>query len=125
MFIPAKLREELGESFYVTKDLDNCLVAYPKEGWKAIEEKMAALPRSTARSAQRMIFGSAEKCELDSQGRILLPQHLRQYADLEKDVAIIGVSNRAEIWNAANWDKVNEEEYTAENLKQAMELLGI
>jgi len=125
LFIPAKLREELGESFYVTKEVDNCLVAYPKQVWKEIEEKMAALPRSKARSLQRMIFGSAEKCELDSQGRILVPQTLREYAGLEKDVAIVGVSNRAEIWNAAKWDKINEEEYTAESLEEAMELLGI
>jgi len=125
LFIPAKLREELGESFYVTKEVDNCLVAYPKNVWKEIEEKMAALPRSKARNLQRMIFGSAERCELDSQGRILIPQALREYAGLEKEVAIVGVSNRAEIWNAARWDKLNEEEYTAESLEEAMELLGI
>lgn len=124
LFIPAKLRDKLGESFYVTKEVDNCLVVYPQDKWAEIEEKIAALPRSKARSLQRMIFGSAERCELDAQGRIVIPQHLREYAGLEKDVAIIGVSNRAEIWNAEKWDAVNAE-YTAESLEEAMEILGI
>jgi MraZ protein len=117
LFIPAKLRDELGDSFYVTKEVDNCLVVYPQDVWTEIEEKIAALPRSKARSLQRMIFGSAEKCEPDSQGRIVIPLPLREYAGLEKDVAIIGLSNRAEIWDAEKWDAINEE-YTAESKRR-------
>lgn len=125
LFIPAKLRIELGESFYVTKEVDNCLVVYPQEGWREIEEKMAALPRSKARNIQRMIFASAERCEPDGQGRVVIPQQLRDYANLKKDVVIIGVSNRAEIWDADSWEAIDAKEFTAENLAEAMDLLDI
>lgn len=125
LFIPAKLRYELGDSFYVTKEVDNCLVVYPEQSWNEIEEKMAALPRSKARNIQRMIFSSAEKCEPDAQGRIVVPQQLRDYAGLEKDVVIIGVSNRAEIWDSSKWESIDEAEFTAENLAEAMDLLDI
>lgn len=125
LFIPAKLREELGLNFYVTKEVDGCLVAYPEHMWKQIEEKMAALPKSKARNIQRMIFAGAEKCEPDGQGRIVLPAQLREYAGLDKDVTIIGVSNRAEIWNSAKWDTISSEEFSAEKLEEAMELLDI
>lgn len=125
LFIPAKLREELGESFYVTKEVDRCLVAYPEQAWHEIEQKMAALPRSKARNIQRMIFSCAERCEPDPQGRIILPMALREYASLDREVVIIGVSNRAEIWDAAGWNRMDAEEFTAENLEEAMELLDL
>ena len=72
----------------------------------------------------RPLFANAAKCELDAQGRILIPQKLRAYANLEKDVVVIGVSNRAEIWNAEAWHAIEEEELTAENLAAVMEELG-
>ncbi|MDL2288632.1 division/cell wall cluster transcriptional repressor MraZ [Oscillospiraceae bacterium OttesenSCG-928-F05] len=122
--IPAKLREELGDVFYVTIGLDNCLFAYASEDWRVIEEKIAAMPMSKAKSFQRIFFANAARCELDSQGRILIPQRLRSYAGLEKNVTILGVSNRAEIWDAERWEKTNEEELTSENLAAAMDELG-
>ena len=72
----------------------------------------------------RPLFANAAKCEPDAQGRILLPQKLRTYADLQKDVVVIGVSNRAEIWNADRWNAVEEEELNPENLAAVMEELG-
>jgi len=124
LFIPARLREELGESFYVTKGLDGCLFVYSAQSWKAIEEKISALPLSKSRDLQRNLFASASNCELDAQGRIVVPQKLRAYAGLTKNVTVIGVSNRAEIWDSAQWDKVEQDVLTSENLAESMEELG-
>ena len=124
LFIPAKLRDELGECFYVTKGLDECLSLYPEETWKRIEAEVSSLPVSQSRDFQRMFFASASMCETDAQGRIVVPQVLRTYAGLEKDVTIIGVSSRAEIWNADKWD-VEMNKMSAESLAEAMDKLGI
>ena len=123
LFIPAKLREELGETFYVTMGTDRCLSVYSDASWARFTEKFDSLPYSKTK-AMRPLFANAAKCEPDSQGRILIPQKLRAYADLQKDVVVIGVSNRAEIWNAAAWYAVEEEELNPENLAAVMEELG-
>ena len=123
LFVPSKLREELGEAFYVTLGLDHCLSVYTESGWQAILDKYNALPISQARK-MRFLFANAAKCEPDAQGRIVLPQKLRAYAHLEKDVVVIGVSNRAEIWNAEKWAEIEAEELNPENLAAVMEELG-
>lgn len=115
VFIPAKLREELGETFYVTMGMDSCLSVYSDASWAKFTEKFESLPY-TKTKAMRPLFANAAKCEPDSQGRILLPQKLRAYAGLDKDVVIIGVSNRAEIWNAERWAALEAEELNPENL---------
>ncbi len=125
LFIPAKLREELGPRFYVTiAGTDLCLAVYSEEGWKKLTEKFDSLPYSKAKKAIRTLYSNAAKCEPDAQGRILLPQKLRSYAKLEKDVVVIGVSNRAEIWNADAWAALEAEELKPENLAAGMEELG-
>jgi len=123
LFIPAKLREELGETFYVTMGIDRCLSVYSEESWGKFTEKFESLPYTKTR-AMRPLFANAAKCEPDAQGRILLPAKLREYAELEKDVVVIGVSNRAEIWNAAAWNKLEKEELNPENMAAVMEELG-
>jgi len=123
LFVPSKLRDELGEAFYVTLGLDHCLSVYTEAGWQAILDKYNALPISQARK-MRFLFANAAKCEPDAQGRIVLPQKLRAYAHLEKDVVVIGVSNRAEIWNAEKWAEIEAEELNPENLAAVMEELG-
>lgn len=123
LFVPSKLRDELGEAFYVTLGLDHCLSVYTETGWQAILDKYNALPISQARK-MRFLFANAAKCEPDAQGRIVLPQKLRAYAHLEKDVVVIGVSNRAEIWNAEKWAEIEAEELNPENLAAVMEELG-
>lgn len=121
LFIPAKLREELGATCYLTMGIDACLAIYPQESWNVFTEKFASLPMSQSR-LMRPIFANAVKCEPDSQGRIVLPQRLRKYAGLEKDVVIIGVHNRAEIWAADTW-YASEEEMTPEKMAALMESL--
>lgn len=123
LFIPAKLREELGNVFYVTIGIDECLTIYSLESWDGFTEKFNALPFSKTRK-MRTVFANAAKCELDGQGRILLPQKLRDYAGLDKDVTVIGVSNHAEIWNSDKYRAFEEETLTPENLAEVMEELG-
>lgn len=105
LIVPAKFREELGETFVVTKGLDNCLFVYPMNEWKSLETKLKTLPftKADARAFARFFFSGATECELDKQGRILLPANLRDYAQLDKDVVVIGVSSRVEIWSKERW----------------------
>ncbi|MBR6735266.1 MAG: division/cell wall cluster transcriptional repressor MraZ [Oscillospiraceae bacterium] len=120
---PSKLREALGASFVVTKGLDNCLFVYRLEDWKILEEKTAQLPTSKARQIQRFLFAGAALVEPDKQGRVLLPQKLREHANLGDDVTVIGVSTRVEIWDTERWNALNEE-LTSESIADAMDELG-
>ncbi len=105
LIIPAKFREGLGDNFVVTKGMDNCLFVYPINEWQLLEQKLKTLPftKADARAFVRFFFSGAAECELDKQGRILLPQNLRDYAELTKDIVIIGVSSRVEIWSKERW----------------------
>ncbi len=123
LFIPAKLREELGVTFYLAMGVDECLAIYPQETWNRFTEKFASLPMSQS-AAMRPLFANASKCELDSQGRIVIPQKLRKYAGLVKDAVIIGVNDRAEIWSAETWNAREEEEMTPEKMKACLAALG-
>lgn len=123
LFIPIKLREELGEHFVLTKGLDSCLFAYPAEGWDMLEQNIRALPMSKSRDLQRFFFSAATDVEPDNQGRILVPANLRAYAGMEKEVTIIGVSGRAELWDSACWDAY-QAQITTEDIAMAMEELG-
>ena len=123
LFIPAKLREELGVTFYLAMGVDECLAIYPQETWNRFTEKFASLPMSQS-AAMRPLFANASKCELDSQGRIVIPQKLRKYTGLEKDAVIIGVNDRAEIWSAETWNAREEEEMTPEKMKACLAALG-
>lgn len=125
LFMPAKLREELGGTFYITVGYDNCLSAYSKDAWGELEKKINAMPSAKARHMQRMLFAPAIQCEPDSQGRVVLPQSLRDYAFLEKEAVVVGVSNRAEIWNAQRWDELERTVMSSEKLAEAMDELGL
>ncbi|MBU5467744.1 division/cell wall cluster transcriptional repressor MraZ [Virgibacillus sp. MSJ-26] len=123
IIVPSKFREELGESFVVTRGLDKCLFAYPLDEWKLLEEKLKKLPltKKDARAFTRFFFSGAVECEVDKQGRINLSQPLRNYAELERECVIIGVSNRVEFWAKEAWEDYfteSEESFAeiAENL---------
>ncbi len=105
LIVPAKFREALGDSFITTKGLDHCLFVYPTEEWQALEQKLRALPftQPDVRAFVRFFFSGATECEVDKQGRILIPANLREYAQLEKDVVLVGVSTRVEIWSQILW----------------------
>lgn len=122
LFVPSKLKDELGESFYVTLGLDHCLSVYTEEGWQAITDKYNALPISQARK-MRFLFANAAKCEPDKQGRFLIPTTLRDYAGLTQEVMFIGQAGHAEIWDAEAYDRLEAETLTPENLAAVMEEL--
>ncbi|MBB6729657.1 division/cell wall cluster transcriptional repressor MraZ [Cohnella zeiphila] len=111
IIIPAKFREALGTEFIVTRGLDNCLFVYPREEWSALEQKLKQLPmmKSDARAFTRFFFSGASECEWDKQGRVNVPGNLREYAKLDKDCIVIGVSNRVEIWDKATWQTYNQQ----------------
>jgi len=115
LFIPAKLREELGEVFFVTLSMEHCLTAYSSESWEAFMDKIRAMPR-TKQIKMRPMFSHAAKCELDAQGRILLPQALRDFAGLTKNVAVVGNGECAEFWDADEWASIDSAETSPENI---------
>jgi MraZ protein len=110
LIFPAKFREELGESFIATKGLDNCLFVYGPEEWAILENKLKQLPmtKPEARAFVRFFFAGAAELAWDKQGRVLLPNNLREYAHLDKDVVVIGVATRIEIWSKEAWNAYNE-----------------
>ena len=128
LIIPAKMRDDLGENFVITKGMENCLYVYPKEMWDEFETKLNALPTTTdkqARAFAHFFQGSAIDGELDSHGRCNISPALRTHAQLEKDVVFIGMGKRAEIWDKSRWDKVNAEiELNIEEIASNMEASG-
>lgn len=109
IIIPAKFREDLGDIFYITLGLDGCLFAYPKEEWLLFVEKLKTLPGTKeARQLQRYFMSCAAECEVDKQGRILIPAKLREAAAMDKDIVFVGVLNKVEIWSKERWDNNNE-----------------
>ncbi|GAB6181880.1 division/cell wall cluster transcriptional repressor MraZ [Desulfotomaculum defluvii] len=123
LIVPARFREGLGDRFIVTKGLDNCLFVYPQQEWAEVEQKLKSLPftRADARAFVRFFFSGATECEIDKQGRILLPNNLREYAKLDKETVVVGVSTRVEIWSKEEWEKYNTQaaasfEQLAENI---------
>ncbi|WP_017186029.1 division/cell wall cluster transcriptional repressor MraZ [Alkalibacillus haloalkaliphilus] len=111
LIVPAKFREDLGQTFVITRGLDKCLFAYPLGEWKQLEEKLKQLPltKKDARAFTRFFFSGAVECEIDKQGRINVPSPLRNYAALDKECVVIGVSNRVEVWSKEQWDTYVEE----------------
>lgn len=120
--IPARLREELGNVFYVTLSMDKCLSAYSAESWQKFSDKVNEMPYVKQRK-MRPLFAYAAKCEIDAQGRILLPQNLRDYAGLIKNVTVVGSNNHAEFWDSDSWAEINTLETTPENIAAVMEEL--
>ncbi|GGC80579.1 transcriptional regulator MraZ [Thalassobacillus devorans] len=111
IIVPAKFREGLGDSFVLTRGLDKCLFAYPMTEWRILEEKLKKLPltKKDARAFTRFFFSGAVECEVDKQGRVNIAQPLRNFAELEKECVVIGVSNRIEFWAKDKWEDYFEE----------------
>lgn len=126
--VPSRFRADLGQSFVVTKGLDNCLFVYSKEEWETFENKLKELPltNTDARTFMRFFFAGATECEVDKQGRINIPQVLREYAGIKKDVVIVGVATRAEIWDSNNWDQyTSSDSLDVTKIASQMSNLGI
>lgn len=124
VIIPAKFREELGETFMLTKGMNNCLFVLSMEQWQLFQEKIASLPVASGLQLVRFFCAGACEATPNPHGRILVPDNLRKYAQLDKDVTVIGTGNRVEIWNTEKWNEYLDNQ-SQENIMQAMELLGI
>ena len=124
LFIPARLREELGDAFFVTLSPEKCLSAYSNEGWDKILDKVGQMSKIDQKKA-RFLFSHAAKCDLDGQGRILLPQALREKVGLIKSVTVVGAGESAQFWDSETWAAVDELETTQENIESVFEELGI
>ena len=126
--MPAKLREDMGEKFIITKGLDGCLFGFSQNEWENFETKLKTLPltNKNARDFVRFFLSGAMECEIDKQGRFLISSNLRNVATLEKEVVIIGVGTRIEIWTKDKWEEYNSEEnISADDIAENMTMLGI
>lgn len=127
LIMPAKLREDIGEKFVVTKGLDGCLFAFSLTEWANFEEKLKTLPLSNKNSREftRFFLSGATECDIDKQGRFLIPTNLREAANLEKEVVIIGVGTRIEIWDKNKWKSYSNDNISVEDIAENMTMLGI
>ena len=127
LIIPAKFREALGDEFVVTKGLDGCLFVYANTEWNNFEEKLRTLPltNKNARQFTRFFLAGAAACEVDKQGRILIPQGVREFAKREKDVVLVGVASRIEIWSKEVWEEsISTYDTDMDEVAENMENLG-
>jgi len=126
--MPSRFREKLSETFFVTKGLDHCLFVFPENEWRIFEDKLKQLPltNKNARAFVRLFFAGASECTLDKQGRINIPQPLRTHALLEKDVIVIGVGTRIELWSTDQWEQYNNpDNISYDDIAEQMAELGI
>lgn len=128
LFAPAKLRPELGDTFYVTigiNDRRKCLTAYTQKGWEELCARYDALPLAMKSGGATFLFSNAVECRPDKQARFLLPQSLYDYAGIDRDVMIVGRAGQAEIWDAKAYAEYEQSQLTPENLFASLEALGL
>ncbi|WP_373898342.1 division/cell wall cluster transcriptional repressor MraZ [Haloimpatiens sp. FM7315] len=127
MIIPSKFRENLGNTFVLTKGLDGCLYCYPMDEWTRLEIKLKELPltNKNARAFVRFFFSGANEVSLDKQGRTLIPQSLCEYANIIKEIVSIGVATRIEIWSKEKWEEYNNSNVDFDSIAEQMSELGI
>lgn len=126
--IPAKFRRDLSKGAVVTRGLDNCLFLYTKTEWEKLAEKLATLPISQAnsRAFARLMLAGAMEVEIDKQGRVVLPEYLREFAGLQKNVVLAGLYNRAEIWDETKWKTYKgQTEANSNDIAEKMAELGV
>ncbi|EEG29204.1 protein MraZ [[Clostridium] methylpentosum DSM 5476] len=120
---PSKLRDDLGDSFIVTRGLDNCLYVYSMEEWLELEKSIKQLPRAKRRDLEHFFFAGASEVQPDKQGRIGIVPKLREYAGIDKNVVVVGASDHVEIWDSAAWESVSSS-ISAEAIADTMDELG-
>lgn len=103
-FLPAKLREALGENIVIARGIDKCITVYPMESWKKFEESIESLPPIKARQVRRWIYGFAQDTVVDTQGRVVIPPSFKAYAELEKNIVSLGVGDHIEIWSETEYE---------------------
>ncbi len=124
--IPSKFRHDLGETFVVAKGLDNCVSIYPKEEWERFLELLKNIPPSQRRPLQRFFGSGSEECAIDSQGRVVIPPKIRTHAGLQKEIVVVGDTEKVEVWNRQDWENyISSPEFETENVAKIMEELGM
>lgn len=126
--IPAKYRRELAKGVIVTRGLDHCLFLYPRNEWENIARKLAALPlaQKKSRAFTRLMLAGAWDAKLDSQGRVIIPEYLRHYSSITKQVTVAGLYNRIELWNEDAWQTYKQQtEAASDEIAESMAELGI
>ncbi len=124
LIIPSKFREPLGDVFYMMVGSDKCLTLYPQESWARFCDKVKALGTVQA-DMLNVVLGNTVCCEPDSQGRIQVPQYLRDYAGLTRDVVISGHIDTAKIWDEGEWNRRNAQQLNPQNVAALLQSLGI
>lgn len=122
---PAKFRDEMGDSFVVTRWLDGCLVAFPKNAWDKVFTTLSQAGLADAYKLRRMLLASAAEVTPDKQGRILIPPSLRRHAGLEKDVTIVGTDPYVEIWDTDRWNQTLEADMDSAAVAAAMQAMKL
>lgn len=128
MAIPAKFREELKSGAIITRGLDNCLFIFTSKEWESLAQKLVALPlaQANSRAFVRLMMSGASDVEVDSQGRVLIPDYLRKYAGLSKQVVVAGLYNRIEVWDGDSWEKYKSKtESSSDEIAEKLGELGI
>ena len=126
--IPSKLRKDLGAKAVITRGLDNCLFIFPQKEWEGLVKKLSSLPfgEKNSRSFVRLLLSGASEVSLDGLGRILIPDYLKNYAQLKKNVIIAGVYNRLEVWDKSRWDMFKQQsEKEVDNMAERLGELGV
>lgn len=126
--LPAKFRKELGKKIIITRGFDNCLVVYPQKDWQDVMRELRGLPTSRAESRgfNRVILGGAVEVNLDKLGRILIPDYLKEYAGLKKNVTVCGLSNKLEVWDIQKWETYRKKaEQNIDKVAEKLPDLGI
>ena len=128
MAIPVKFRKDLSGGAVITRGLDHCLFVFSQSEWETLAKKITALPlaQANSRAFVRLMMAGAMDCELDAQGRILVPDYLRKYAGLSKDVVVAGLYNRIEVWDGEEWERYKAKtEGASQEIAEKLGELGI
>ena len=124
--LPNKFKEHFGNKIIITRGIDRCLFVFSEDKWNDLNDKINMQTLAASLDIQRLLIGSKEELELDKQGRFLIPANLRKYAALDKDVVVVGIGTRAEIWNSDNWEAFNDKLIqNSEAITAKMETLGL
>lgn len=121
LIMPSKFRKNLGETFYITKGMDHCLFVYPEKEWQEVGNRIAnlSLARKEARAIQRLFYAGAMEAQMDRQYRVLIQPNLREYAGIDKEVVLIGIAKRIEIWDIQRWNEyINDEDMDYDDLTE-------
>lgn len=126
LIVPMKFREELGESFVITRGFEGCLMIYDSREWEKVQEKITSqsILSAQARTLHRYLIGGAALSEIDKQGRVLIPPVLREAAGITKDVVLLGVGNKIEVWSKEKW-ALQSESVNIEEIAEQLNLAGI